>query len=120
MSKVLVVDDDRDILEVVELLLTLHNYSARTIFRAEEIFDEIKKCKPDIILLDVNIAGQDGREICKLLRNIKDTKNIPVILFSAIPELEQSQLTCGATDFLSKPFDVSDLIKKLEQHLNAA
>jgi DNA-binding response OmpR family regulator len=120
MRKVLVVDDDKDILEVVELLLTIHNYTVNTIFRAADIFNEIKKFEPDLILLDVNIAGQDGREICKLLRTIKETENIPVILFSAIPGLEQSHLTCGATDFLTKPFDVSELIKKIEKHLNAA
>lgn len=120
MSKVLVVDDDKDILEVVELLLTLHNYTVKTTFRAGDTFNEIKKFKPDLILLDVNIAGADGREICKLLRTIKETENIPVILFSATPGLEQSQHICGATDFITKPFDISDLIKKIEKHLNAA
>ena len=120
MSKILVVDDDKDILEVVELLLTLHNYTVKTIFRPGDTLDEIKNFKPDIIILDINIAGHDGREICKLLRAVKETENIPVILFSALPGIEQSKLTCGATDFLSKPFDVSELIKKIEKHLKAA
>lgn len=120
MRKVLVVDDDKDILEVVELLLTINNYTVKTIFNAGETIDEIKKFKPNIILLDINIAGHDGREICKLLKSVKSSKNTPVILFSAMPELEHLHFSCGATDFLSKPFDVSELIKKIEKHLKAA
>jgi DNA-binding response OmpR family regulator len=120
MRKVLVVDDDKDILEVVELLLTINNYTVKTIFNASETLGEIKKFKPNIILLDINIAGHDGRDICKQLRLIKNAKNIPVILFSAMPELEQLHHTCGATDFLSKPFNISELIKKIEKHFKAA
>ena len=120
MSKVLIVDDDKGILEVVELLLTLNDYTVKTLFSAEEILSEIENFKPDIIFLDVNLSGKDGREICKLLRAEKNTKDIPVILFSSIPMLQHSQLTCGATDFLSKPFEVAELIKKIEKHLKAA
>ena len=120
MSKVLIVDDDKGILEVVELLLTLHDYLVKTLFRAEEIIGVIENFKPDIIFLDVNLSGQDGREICKLLRTMKKAKNIPVILFSAIPLLQESQIICGATDFLSKPFEVDELIKKIEKNLKAA
>lgn len=120
MNKVLIVDDDKDILEVVEMLLTIHDYTVKSIARASGIINVIKKFKPDIILLDVNIAGDDGRDICKLLKTLKETKNIPVILFSAIPNLQLTQINCGATDYLSKPFDVSDLIKKIEKHLAAA
>ena len=120
MAKVLIVDDDKDILEVVALILNIHGYTVETVSRAEETIDKIKKYKPDIILLDINIAGHDGRDICKRLRSFKTTKDIPVILFSAIPELEKEHNGCGATDFLSKPFETSDLIQKIEKHLNAA
>jgi DNA-binding response OmpR family regulator len=120
MSKVLVIDDDKDILVVVDILLTMHDHTVKTIFKAEDTLDEIKKFKPDIILLDVDLGGHDGREICKLLKNIREIKNIPVILFSASPELERSHIECGANDFLSKPFDISELINKVKQHLKAA
>ena len=120
MARILIVDDDKDILEVVSLLLTIHGYSVETSFRAEETKDKIKSFKPDIILLDVNIGGHDGRDICKQLKKIGTAKNIPVILFSAIPHLEQIHLECGADDYLSKPFDIPELMKKIEKHLNAA
>jgi DNA-binding response OmpR family regulator len=120
MSRVLIVDDDKDILQVVELLLTIHDHTVKTIFRAEEALNEIKKFKPDIILLDVNLGGHDGRKICKLLKTIRMVKNIPVILFSASPDLHRSHIECGANDFLSKPFDASELIDKIKKHLEAA
>jgi DNA-binding response OmpR family regulator len=120
MGRILIVDDDKDILEVVSLLLTIHGYSVETIFRAEETKDKIISFRPDIILLDVNIGGHDGRDICKQLKKISTAKNIPVILFSAIPHLEQIHLECGADDYLTKTFDIPDLMKKIEKHLNAA
>lgn len=120
MTKVLIVDDDKDILEVVSLLLTIHGYAVETIFRAEEAKENIKKFKPNIILLDVNIGGHDGRDVCRQLKKMSAAKDIPVILFSAIPDLEQVHVTCGANDYLAKPFDVHELIKKIERHVKAA
>ena len=119
MARILIVDDYKDILEVVSILLTLHGYTVETSFNAEKTEDKIKSFDPDIILLDVNIGGHDGREVCKQLKKISTIKNIPVILFSAMPHLEQLHVECGADDYLAKPFEVSILMKKIEKHLLA-
>lgn len=120
MTKILIVDDDKDILEVVKLLLTHHNYDVQTIFDPEETIDQIKTFKPDVILLDVNIGQQDGRVICKFLKSDITIKHIPVILFSALPGLQDTFPECEATGFIAKPFDAYELIKTIEKHLKVA
>jgi DNA-binding response OmpR family regulator len=117
MAKILIVDDDKDILDVVTLLLTTKGYDVQTIFNAEETLDKIKSFNPDLILLDVNIGKHDGREVCKILKSDGTIKHIPVILFSAMPGLQHIYHECEATGYIAKPFDVSELIGTLERYL---
>ena len=120
MSKILILDDDTDILEVVKLLLTHHKYEVHTTSDPEEIAKQIKMFKPDLILLDVNIGKYDGREICKLLKSDIIIKHIPVVLFSAIQGLQDTYPECEATGFIAKPFDAFELIETIEEHLKVA
>ncbi len=120
MAKVLVVDDDKDILEVVHLLLTRQNYIVQITNNPEQISEVITTFKPDVILLDVNIGQHDGREICKQLKADTNIKHIPVILFSALPGLHKSYPECEASDFIAKPFDALELVEKVEKHLKVA
>ncbi len=117
MAKILIIDDDIDILEVVTLLLTTKCYDVQTIFNAEETLNKIKSFNPDLILLDVNIGQHDGREICKILKSDGTIKHIPVILFSAMPELQHIYPECEATGYIAKPFDANYLFETIERHL---
>ncbi len=73
---------------------------------------------PDLIILDVLISGHDGRTFCKQLTTNKATKNIPVIMFSVHPGAAVTIVDYGADDFISKPFDVNDLIQKVTTQLS--
>ena len=117
MKKILIVDDDKDILTIVEMLLTAHNYQVHTVSDASDILEQVISFCPKIILMDVNMGNHDGREICKLLKADLGVKHIPVILFSAMQNLGETHRECEATDFISKPFDSVELIKILEKHL---
>jgi DNA-binding response OmpR family regulator len=117
MKKVLIVDDDVDILEIVGLLLTSHGFLVTLLPNAREIFQTVKSLSPDVIVLDINIAGVDGREICKQLKSKESIFNhIPVILFSAMHDLKDTYPECDATDFIHKPFDAHDLVEKIKKH----
>ena len=121
MGRILVVDDDRDILELVDLLLTIKGFTVRSISKAERIVDEIKSFGPDLILLDVNLSGYDGRKICKELKAAGSAfKDIPVILFSAMHDLKFQSLECDASDFVQKPFDTTTLLEKIKKHVRKA
>lgn len=117
MSKILVIDDDVDILSVMEVLLSMKGFNVEVTAKGENTFPKIESFKPDLILLDVLISGYDGRVICKQLKANEETRHIPVIMFSAHPGAAATIADYGADDFISKPFDVHNLLKKVNEHL---
>lgn len=118
MPKILVVDDDRDILSVMEALLTRKGFEVETTTKGENTFPKIESFKPDLILLDVLISGYDGRSICKKLKSNEQTMHIPVIMFSAHPAAAASISEYGANDFIAKPFDVNNLLQKVNAQIS--
>ena len=118
MCKILVVDDNRDILTVVELLLRMHKYKVKTIYRWEEITQSISVFLPDLILLDVSLSGADGRDICKDLKNKTETKHIPIILFTANHNLGHTVKECLANGLVTKPFNQATLLDIIKENLN--
>jgi Response regulator containing CheY-like receiver, AAA-type ATPase, and DNA-binding domains len=117
MSKILVVDDDHDILTVVKILLNMNNFSVKTISKWEYISEEIQKFSPDLILLDVALGSADGREICKKLKKSEETNHIPVILFSAHYDLVNNIGGCMADGLVTKPFETSYLLDTIRKNL---
>lgn len=119
-KRILVVDDDPAILSIVKDLLEYEGYEVNTLPGAEKMFEEIQKHTPDLILLDVMLAGMDGREICRTIKEKTETHNIPVILVSATHNLSSTLTQEGAPDdFLNKPFDICILLEKIHQQLAA-
>ena len=118
MNKILVVDDDPDILSVVEVILTMHNFHVEGLLKWEEIDNRLIDMKPDLILLDISLSGADGRDICKRIKESKETQHVPVVLFSANSMMANEIGKCHAQDFIAKPFDLSHLVKTIKSHLS--
>ena len=118
MHKILVIDDELDILEVVELILTMNNFKVETTTKWQKIDERISNFAPDLILLDVNLGGADGREICTQLKNAKNTANIPIILFSAHLNLINNLMGSKPNGIIAKPFDATNLISTIKDSLN--
>lgn len=117
MQKVLVVDDDPDILTVVSLLLKTHGFEVETVQNAAGTIETVYKFLPEIILLDISLSGYDGREICTQLKSLEDLKHIPIVLFSATPNINYK--VCDASDFIRKPFDATEMVNVLRKHLKS-
>lgn len=117
MSKILVVDDDDDILTVVQIVLSMNNFTVRAISRWEDIAGSVKSFSPDLILLDVALRGADGREICKQLKKSNETRHIPVILFSAHYDLVNNISECMANGLIAKPFETSYLLETIRENI---
>jgi DNA-binding response OmpR family regulator len=121
MSKkktILVIDDTEGILEAVDDILTLEGYSVMTAFDEDEAHKIITtKTKPNLILLDVLLSGQDGRIVATHLKKDKATQHIPIIMMSAHPDVVKTIDECGAEDFLAKPFEIEDLLKKIKKYI---
>ncbi|HTR31024.1 MAG TPA: response regulator [Puia sp.] len=117
MSKILVVDDDIDILELVRLILTRSGMEVRTIFRGEMVAEAIREFEPSLILMDISLGTIDGREICKALKRQDATRDIPIILFSANIEFQKNVGECQAEGFISKPFEMKQLLNTIQSKL---
>ncbi len=117
MNKILVVDDDKEILNVVKVLLTGNQYVVKTVRKWQSILNTIKTFMPDLILLDIDLRGADGGDICRKLKHSKKTQQVPVILFSGIMPEEYLKASY-AQGFLLKPFEQSDLLKIISHNLN--
>ncbi len=117
MKRILVVDDDIDILTVVQLVLESHQFEVVAISKCQKIYSLIDTFYLDLILLDVSLGTQDGRNLCKQIKSDIKTKNISVILFSANHNVEKSISECLADSFISKPFDINDLIEGINNQL---
>ncbi len=119
MRRILVVDDNKDILEVVKMILENNGFEVLVTLKGEETFSKTEAFNPELILMDVFLSsGIDGREICKSLKSNPKTKEIPVIMFSAQTKMDDVSKICGADDFIEKPFAVKDLVGKINNHLS--
>lgn len=119
-KKVLIVDDDPDILEALKLMFESSAYQVKTTTRAEETYEAVKEFHPDAIILDVLLSGVDGRAVCQKLKSQPQTKDIPVIMVSAHPSAAQSTIAAGADDFIAKPFDMFTLIDQVGKYVGDA
>jgi DNA-binding response OmpR family regulator len=115
MKKVLVVDDDPDISEAIMLMLTDDGYDAEMTTKGNETNRIVKKYKPDLIILDLLLSGNDGQHICKTLKHTDETKHIPIIMISAHPSAKAAAEECGAESFVAKPFSLDELLGEIEK-----
>ena len=114
-TKIMVVDDDVAILDSLKMLLEEFGYEVETTVDGWAAY-ELKKALPDLILLDIWMSGVDGRDVCKYLKKQKQTKHIPIIMFSANKDTSEIAKISGADDFISKPFDMKDLLDKVAEY----
>lgn len=120
MSKVLIVDDNSDILWVVETVLKRYGFEVMALPRGEDVIPKIKVFMPDLILLDVFLSGIDGIEVCNKIKDNPRTRDIPVVMFSAHTNFTDIQKFCKADDFIAKPFDVNELVHKIQHQIHAS
>ncbi|MDB4926903.1 response regulator [Mucilaginibacter sp.] len=121
MRRILAVDDDKDILEILQFILEDSGYEVETLADGHFLFDRIKKNHPDLIILDIMLGNMDGRELCRNVKAKKETHNIPVILLSASHAVTDTRKQNGnPDDFIAKPFDINVLLSSIEKHLTAA
>ncbi len=117
-KKVLIVDDDYSVLDAISLILDEAGYHVKTTTKGEQTYNMVREFKPDLILLDVLMSGNDGRHICKKLKTNEDSMHIPIIMISAHPSAEKSIKECGADDFIAKPFETVDLLELVSHYVS--
>jgi len=118
MNKViLVIDDDQDFQMILKISLHKSGFIVRSLFDGRIAEDVVEGPTPDVILLDVDLPMANGVEVCKRLKANAATRNIPVIMVSANPYVDQLSKQVGARDYVQKPFALQTLMEKVNASL---
>ncbi|MBI5242255.1 MAG: response regulator [Elusimicrobia bacterium] len=120
MSKILIVEDDFALADNLAAFLKLKGYDPHHAPDGPSGVEAARKLKPEVILLDVRIPRIDGFDVCRLLRSDEKTKGIKIIMVTGLGQMGdvEKALSCGASDYLIKPFDTDRLLKKIEKALH--
>ncbi|MDE3212169.1 MAG: response regulator [Bacteroidota bacterium] len=120
MPRIAIVDDDADLLHAVGSVLVKHGYKVDAYDDWQIAKTAIKDNDPQLILLDVFMKGIDGLAVCQQLKRSPFTRHIPVLLFSGYPHIAEKAIDdYGADDFLAKPFEVTELLDKVQSILSS-
>jgi len=119
-KKILILDDDADVLNMLSYFLSESGYEVDTLLSGEKVFEAIANFHPDLVLMDVMLANMDGRLMCASLKSKQETKSLPVILISVTDDVFESCRSHGAPDdVIVKPFNIENLLEKIELQLAA-
>ncbi|MBQ2705581.1 MAG: response regulator transcription factor [Agathobacter sp.] len=112
-TKILIVDDDNNIAELISLYLTKECYDTQIVNDGEEALEAFEQYNPNMILLDLMLPGIDGYQVC---REVRTKSNVPIIMLSAKGEIFDKVLglELGADDYIMKPFDTKELVARVK------
>lgn len=121
-ARILVVDDESMVRRLLQRLLEREGYEVDLAASGEEAMERVQARVPDAVLLDMYMPGMDGTEVCRALKREPATKEIPVLMLSGddARESHAAGREAGASDFLSKPFEVGDVLRRLHHAIEAA
>jgi putative nucleotidyltransferase with HDIG domain len=114
---ILVIDDDRRVLELLQIALTQNGFRVATAATGEDGIDTVRRDPPDLVILDLRLPRKSGFEVCAALKSTKETAHIPIIMVSASAEVDSrlQGLMHGADDYLTKPFSPKELLIKVRR-----
>jgi DNA-binding response OmpR family regulator len=121
-KKILVVDDDPELVELLSFNLQMAGYAIARAANGAEALKKVKTSVPDLIVLDLMMPEMDGLEVCEILRRNPATHATPIIMLTAVSsELTRfAGLGSGANDYITKPFSIKQLISRIEELLHVA
>jgi DNA-binding response OmpR family regulator len=114
MIKLLIVDDSADLLSALKMFLEKKGFTVNTTSDHGRLKDHIMLLNPDLLLMDIFLSGQDGRELCQKLKEDINTKQLCIMLFSASPDALKNHKHYGADGCIEKPFNLKDLIAQIK------
>jgi two-component system alkaline phosphatase synthesis response regulator PhoP len=119
-KKILVVDDEPDLVETVRFPLELEGYQVLVSYNGEDGLNQARGENPDLIILDLMLPKLDGYKVCRLLKFDERYKHIPILMLTAKVQEKDRILgkETGADEYMTKPFDIDKLMEKVKFHLN--
>lgn len=119
-KKILVVDDEADLVETVRFVLELQGFNVLVSYNGEDALNQARKESPDLILLDIMLPKLDGYKVCRLLKFDERYKHIPILMLTAKTQEKDKIIgkETGADEYITKPFEMDELIEKVKFHLS--
>lgn len=118
-KKIIIVDDNIAILDSLQMMLNLEGYDVKIFEKGSEMYQQLNHDNlPNLILMDMWLAGEDGRDICKMIKANEAVSSVPVIIMSASRGLANSAIESGADEFVAKPFDLFEVLDKIKNYCN--
>lgn len=115
MKKILLLDDNLEILQIVEEVLTYEHFDVHSTVKAVEFLNIARQYRPDLIILDYRLADGDGGELCRGIKSTTDLRHIPVVIFCAYIGQNVDLVAYGCDAVMSKPFDLEDLLQTVQR-----
>ena len=117
MPKILIVDDDVTITELMKALMLMEGHQPTTVNDSTKALEVVDSVQPDLITLDLMMPGLTGFDLCKLIHEDPRFAGIPIMIVSARDDQESKEKAkqVGAKDYLTKPFGVDDLVQKVKE-----
>ena len=121
-KKILVVDDEVDLVETIRFPLEMEGFNVLVSYNGEDALNQARKENPDLILLDLMLPKLDGYKVCRLLKFDERFKHIPILMLTAKTQEKDKLLgkETGADEYITKPFDIDELMKKVKVYLSKA
>ena len=116
--RILVVDDDPDISMMLKLMLEYKGYAVTILEKPEDTIKTLQEDEISMVIIDMLLSGVSGTDICKAIRQNYKTAGFPILMISAHPNAKEICLEAGADDFISKPFDMNDILFKIGNLVN--
>ena|SRR5215469_6547615 len=117
-KNILVLDDDPDIGTMIKMMLEYKGYKVTVSERADQAAEILHHNGIQLIIMDMLLSGVNGTDLCSELKKNDSTSHIPVIMISAHPNAKEICLAAGADEFISKPFDMQDILAKIDRLMN--
>ncbi len=119
-KKILVVDDEVDLVETVRFPLEMEGYHVLVSYNGEDALNQARKESPDLILLDLMLPKLDGYKVCRLLKFDERYKHIPILMLTAKTQEKDKVLglETGADEYITKPFEMDYLMEKVKEYLS--
>lgn len=111
-KRVLIIDDDKDVIDVLEEIFTYSNYQVYHSTDARRLFPLIEEVQPDVLILDCSLKKEITMEICRKLKTNPSTRTLPIIVISAYPDFSRNMTNDYCDLFISKPFDLNTITRK--------
>lgn len=118
-ASILVVDDDPDIGSVLKMMLDFKGYEVTLLNHANAVEQSLEQQPFDLIILDMLISGVNGTDVCTAIRQNRKFSQVPILMISALPDAMKTCLAAGASDFISKPFEMKEILSKISNLLRS-